>query len=140
MYGVYNTPITFTSHPKRSVGLACCSSNGTHVILRLHTHVGQQLRTDHGNTPRPRKSGELIEERETSDSTREVLYRSWWRPQRWFLDDPCRTRKISSSMHVTRLQQTHLDWLSSAYRAGCVVHGCSCGGKSNKRFLVISQN
>ena len=32
------------------------------VILRLHTHVGRQLRTDHRHTPRPRKSGDLIEE------------------------------------------------------------------------------
>ena len=60
MYGVYSTPVAFVSHPRRSVGLARCSP-GTHVILRLHTHVGPQLRTDHRHTPRPRKSGELIE-------------------------------------------------------------------------------
>ena len=40
MYGVYNTPIAFASHPRRSVGLARRSSNGTRVILCLHTHVG----------------------------------------------------------------------------------------------------
>ena len=108
----------------RSVGLARRSPNGTHVILRLHTHVGPQLRTDHRHTPRPRKSGELIEVHTPP----------------WYLDDPCKTRKISSSMHMTRLLQTRLDWLSSTYRAGCVVHGCSCGEKSKKRFLVISQN
>ena len=62
MYGVYSTAVTFTSHPRRSVGLARCSPNGTRVILRLHTHVGWQLRTDHRHTPRPRKSGDLIEE------------------------------------------------------------------------------
>ena len=61
MYGVYSTPVAFASHPRRSVGLAHCSSNGTRVILRLHTHVGPQLRTDHRHTLRPRKSGELIE-------------------------------------------------------------------------------
>ena len=64
MYGVYSTPVAFASHPRRSVGLACCSPNGTRVILRLHTHVGPQLRTDHRHTPRPRKSGDLIEERD----------------------------------------------------------------------------
>ena len=64
MYGVYNTPITFVLHPRRSVGLARRSLNGTHVILRLHTHVGPQLRTDHRHSPRPRKLGELIEERD----------------------------------------------------------------------------
>ena len=62
MYGVYSTPVAFTSHPKCSVGLAHRSLNGTHVILRSHTHVGRQLRTDHRHTPRPRKSGDLIEE------------------------------------------------------------------------------
>ena len=62
MYGVYNTPVAFASHPRRSVGLARCSPNGTRVILRLHTHVGPQLRTDHRHTPLPRKSGGLIEE------------------------------------------------------------------------------
>ena len=36
-------------------------------------------------------------------------------------------------MHVTRLQQTRLDWLSSTYRAGCVVHDCSCGLAIEKR-------
>ena len=64
MYGVYNTPIAFASHPRRSAGLACCSPNGTRVILRLHTHVGPQLRTDHRHTSRPRKSSDLIEERD----------------------------------------------------------------------------
>ena len=63
MYGVYSTPVAFASHPRRSVGLAHRSPNGTHIILRLHTHVGPQLRTDHRHTPRPRKSGELIEAR-----------------------------------------------------------------------------
>ena len=38
------------------------SPNGTHVILHLHTHVGPQLRIDRRHTPRPRKSGDLIEE------------------------------------------------------------------------------
>ena len=128
MYRVYSMPVVFASQPRRSVGLARRSPNGMQVILHLHTHVGPQLRTDHRHTPRPRKSGELIEERD-EHSTREVLYR------RCCLDDPCMTRKISSSMHVTRLQQTRLDWLSSTYRAGCVVHGCSCGEKSKKGFL-----
>ena len=64
MYGVYSTPVAFASHPRRSVGLARRSPNGTRVILRLHTHVGPQLRTDHRHSPRPRKSGELIEERD----------------------------------------------------------------------------
>ena len=64
MYGVYNMLVTFASHPKWSVGLACLSPNGMCVILRLHTHVGPQSRTDHRHTPRPRKSGELIEERD----------------------------------------------------------------------------
>jgi len=64
MYGVYNTPVAFASHPRRPVGLARCSPNGTRVILRSHTHVGWQLRTDHRHTPRPCKSGELIEERD----------------------------------------------------------------------------
>ena len=64
MYGVYITSVAFASHPRRSVGLARCSRNGTRVILRLHTHVAPQLRTDHRHTPRPRKSGELIEERD----------------------------------------------------------------------------
>ena len=64
MYGVYNTPIAFASHPRRSVGLAHRSPNGTHVILCLHTHVGPQLRTGHRHTPPPHKSGELIEERD----------------------------------------------------------------------------
>ena len=64
MYGVYNTPIAFASHPRRSVGLARHSPNGTHVILHLHTHVGPQSRTDYRHTPRPRKSGELTEERD----------------------------------------------------------------------------
>ena len=124
MYGVYITPVALASHPRWSVGLARCSPNGTRVILRLHTHVGTQLRTDHRHTPRPRKSDELIEAHTPP----------------WYLDDPCKTRKISSSMHVTRLQQTRLDWLSSTYRAGCVEQGCSSGEKSKKRFLVISQN
>ena len=62
MYGVYSTPVMFVSHPRRSVGLARCSPNGTRVILRLHRHVGPHLRTDHRHTPRPRKSGDLIEE------------------------------------------------------------------------------
>ena len=62
LYGVYSTPVTFASHPRRSVGLARCSPNGMRVILRSHTHVGRQLRTDHRHTPRPRKSGDLIEE------------------------------------------------------------------------------
>lgn len=119
MYGVYNTPVTFASHPRRSVGLACRSSNGTRVIWHLHTHVVPQLRTDHRHTPRPRKPAELIEAHT---------------PPR-YLDDPCKTRKISSSMHVTRLQQTRLDWLSSTYNAGCVVHGYSSGEKSKKGFL-----
>ena len=61
MYGVYSTPVAFASHPRRSVGLARCSPNGTRVILRLHTHVGRQLRTDRRHTPRTRKSGDLIE-------------------------------------------------------------------------------
>ena len=61
MYEVYSTPVTFASYPRRSVGLARRSPNGMHVILPLHTHVGPQLRTDHKHTPRPRKSGELIE-------------------------------------------------------------------------------
>ena len=64
MHGVYSTPVAFASHPRRSVGLAHCSPTGTRVILRLHTHVGPQLRTDHRHTPQPRKSGELIEERD----------------------------------------------------------------------------
>ena len=65
MYGVYSTLVAFASHPRRSVGLALCSPNGTRIILRLHTHVGPQLRTDNRNTPRTRKSGELIlEERD----------------------------------------------------------------------------
>ena len=64
MYGVYSTPAAFASHHRRSVGLARRSPNGTRVILRLHTHVGPQLRTDHRHTARPRKSGELIEERD----------------------------------------------------------------------------
>ena len=64
MYGLYSTPVAFASHPRRSIGLARRSPNGMHVILRLHTHVGPQLRTDHRHTPRPRKSGELIEERD----------------------------------------------------------------------------
>ena len=64
MYGVYNTPVTFAWHPRRSVGLARRSLNGTCVILRLHTHVGPQSRTDHRHTPWPRRSGELIEERD----------------------------------------------------------------------------
>ena len=54
---------------------------------------------------------------------------------RWCLDDPCKSRKITSSMHVTILQQTRLNWLSSTYRAGCVVQGCSFGEKSKKGFL-----
>ena len=62
MYGVYSMPVAFASHPRRSVGLARCSSNGTLIKLRLHTHVGTQLRTDHRHTPRHRKSGDLIEE------------------------------------------------------------------------------
>ena len=62
MYGVYNMPIAFASHPRWSVSLAHCSPNGTCIILRLHTHVGPQLRTDHRHTPRPRKLGDLIEE------------------------------------------------------------------------------
>ena len=62
MYGVHNTPVTFAWHPGRSVGLARRSPNGMRVILRLHTHVGPQLRTDHRHTPWPRKSGDLIEE------------------------------------------------------------------------------
>ena len=62
MYGVYNMPVAFVSHPRRSVGLARRSPNGTRVILRLHTHVGPKLRTDHRHTPWPRKSGDLIEE------------------------------------------------------------------------------
>ena len=62
MYGVYSTPVAFASHPIRP--LARRSPNGTCVILRLHTHVGPQLRTDYRHTPRPRKSGELIEERD----------------------------------------------------------------------------
>ena len=53
MYGVYSTPVAFASHPRRSVGLARCSPNGTRVILRLHTHVGPQLRTAHRHTPGP---------------------------------------------------------------------------------------
>ena len=64
MYEVYNTPVAFASHPRWSVGLARCSLNGTCVILHLHTHVGWQLRTDHRHTPRPHKSGDLIEERD----------------------------------------------------------------------------
>ena len=64
MYGVYSTPVAFASHPRRSVGLARGSPNGTRVILRMHRYVGPQLRTDHRHTPRPRKSGELIEERD----------------------------------------------------------------------------
>ena len=64
MYGAYSTPIAFASHPKQSVGLARCSPNGTHVILRLHTHAGPLLRTGHMHIPRPCKSGELIEERD----------------------------------------------------------------------------
>ena len=64
MYGVYNTPVAFTSQPRRSVGLVRCSPNGTRVIFRLHTHVGPQLRIDHRHTPRPRKLGDLIEERD----------------------------------------------------------------------------
>ena len=64
MYGVYITLVVFAWHPRRSVGLARCSLNGTRVILCLHTHVGPQLRTDHSHTPWPRKSGELIEERD----------------------------------------------------------------------------
>ena len=64
MYGLYSTPVEFASHPRRSVGLARCSPNGTRVILRLHTHVGPQLRTYHRHTPRPHKSGDLIEERD----------------------------------------------------------------------------
>ena len=124
MYGVYSTLVAFASHPRRSVGLARRSPNGTRVILHLHTHVGPQLRTDHRHTPRLRKSGELIEVHTPP----------------WYLDDPCKTRKISSSMHVTRLQQTRLDWLSSTYHAGFVVQGCSSGEKFKKRFLVISQN
>ena len=64
MYGVYSTPVAFVSHPRRSVGLARRSPNGMRVILCLHTHVGPQLRTDHRHTPQPRKSGELIEERD----------------------------------------------------------------------------
>jgi len=64
MYKVYSTPVTFASHPTRSVGLARRSLNGTCVILHLHTHVGPQLRTNHRHTPQPRKSGELIEERD----------------------------------------------------------------------------
>ena len=62
MYGVYSTPVAFASHHRWSVGLARRSSNGTRVILRLHTHVGPQSRTDHRHTPWPRKSGDLIEE------------------------------------------------------------------------------
>ena len=64
LYGVYNTPVAFASHPRWSVGLARRSPNGIRVILCLHTHVGPQLRTDHRHTPRPCKSGELIEERD----------------------------------------------------------------------------
>jgi len=64
MYGVYSTPFVFASHPRWSVGLARRSLNGMRVILLLHTHVGPQLRTDHRHTPRPHKSGELIEERD----------------------------------------------------------------------------
>ena len=64
MYGVYSMPVTFASYHRRSVGLARRSPNGTRVILRLHTHVGPQLRTDHRHTARPRKSDELIEERD----------------------------------------------------------------------------
>ena len=64
MYGVYITPVAFASHPRRSVGLARRSPNGMRVILRLYTHVGQQLRTGHRHTPRPRQSSELIEERD----------------------------------------------------------------------------
>ena len=119
MYGVYSTPVAFASQPRRSVGLARCSPNGTHVILHSHTHVGRQLRTDHRNTPRPRKSAELIEAHTPP----------------WYLDDPCKTRKISTSMHVNRLQHTRLDWLSSTYHAGCVVQGGSSGEKSKKGFL-----
>ena len=48
----------------RSVGLARRSPNGTRVIFRLHTHVGPQLIIEHRHTPRPRKSAELIEERD----------------------------------------------------------------------------
>ena len=57
-------PAVFASHPRQSVGLARSSPNGTCVILRLHTHVGPQLRNDHRRTPQPYKSGELIEERD----------------------------------------------------------------------------
>ena len=64
MYGVYNTSVAFASHPRWLVGLARRSPNGTRVILRLHTHVAPQLRTDHRHTPWPCKSGELIEERD----------------------------------------------------------------------------
>ena len=64
MYEVYSTPVTFASHPRRSVGLARRSPNGTCIILCLHTHVGPQLRTDHRHTPRPRKFGQLTEERD----------------------------------------------------------------------------
>ena len=64
MYRVYSTPIAFASHPRRSVGLARYSPNGTRVILCLHTHVGPQLRTDRRHPPRPRKSDDLIEERD----------------------------------------------------------------------------
>ena len=64
MYGVYSTPAALASHPRPLVGPARLSPNGTRVILRLHTQVGPQSRTNHRNTPRPRKSGELIEERD----------------------------------------------------------------------------
>ena len=64
MYGVYNTPVSFALHPRRAIGLARHSPNGMRVILRLHTHVGPQLRTNHRHTPQPCKSGELIEERD----------------------------------------------------------------------------
>ena len=64
MYGVYSTPVAFASQHRRSVGLARRSPNGTRIILRLHTHVGPQSRTDHTHTPRPRKLGELIGERD----------------------------------------------------------------------------
>ena len=61
---VYSRPIVSAAHPRRLAGLARRSLNGMRIILRLHTHVGPQLRTNHRHTPRPRKLAALIEERD----------------------------------------------------------------------------